>query len=133
MGRGRGKWKGRKKREKVRKRRVKEKKRTLRGSPSTDLALEVNTDPLGALELPRKVGDNVDSVRSSDTDSDHTETSSVGGVRVGTDHETTGEGVVLEDDLNEGEKRSGEKGEKSVSTRSSFRKRKGLEEGAPGG
>jgi hypothetical protein len=36
---------------------------------------------------------------TADTDSSHTETTSVGGVRVGTDEESTGESVVLEDDL----------------------------------
>lgn len=72
---------------------------TLRGGPATDLAGEVDTDPLRALELPGDVGHNVDGVGTTDTDSNHTETTSVRGVRVGTDHETTRESVVLEDDL----------------------------------
>lgn len=73
--------------------------RTLGGGPARDLASELDTDPLRALELPGKVGDNVDGVSSTDTDGDHAKTTSVGRVRVGTDHETSGERVVLEDDL----------------------------------
>lgn len=71
----------------------------LGGGPSSDLSLELDTDDLGALELPRDVGHNVDGIGSSDSTGDHTETSGVGGVRVGSDHHSSGEGVVLEDDL----------------------------------
>jgi hypothetical protein len=72
---------------------------TLGGSPSRELALELNTDDLGALKLPRDVGHDVDSVGTTDTASNHTETTGVRGMRVGSDHETTGERVVLENDL----------------------------------
>jgi hypothetical protein len=72
---------------------------TLRSGPSSDLALEPDTDNLGTLELPRDVGHDIDSVSSSDSARDHTETSSVRGVRIGSDHHSSGEGVVLEDDL----------------------------------
>lgn len=72
---------------------------TLGGGPSADLALETDTDDLGALKLPGNVGHDVDSVGSSNTAGNHAETSGVRGVRVGSDHETSGEGVVLEDDL----------------------------------
>lgn len=87
----------------ARKRRGGEKKRkerqTLGGSPSRDLSGKLDSNDLGALEFPGKVGDNVDGISSSDSDSDHSESSGVGSVRVGSDHETSRERVVLEDDL----------------------------------
>ena len=67
--------------------------------PAVHLSVEVDTNDLGGLELPRDVGHDIDSVGSSNTTGDHTETSGVGGVRVGSDHHETWEGVVLEDDL----------------------------------
>ena len=72
---------------------------TLGSSPSSDLSLEPDSDDLRALKLPRDVGHNVDGIGSSNSTSDHTESSSVGSVRVGSDHESSGESVVLEDDL----------------------------------
>lgn len=72
---------------------------TLRSSPAAHLASELNTDDLRGLQLPRQTGHDIDGVGSTNTNSGHTETTGVGSVRVGTDHETTGEGVVLEDDL----------------------------------
>jgi hypothetical protein len=71
----------------------------LGGSPSAHLSVEVDTNDLGGLQLPRNTGHDVDSVGSSDTTGDHTETSSVRSVRVGSDHHETRESVVLEDDL----------------------------------
>lgn len=71
----------------------------LGGSPSVHLSVQVDTDNLGALELPRNVGHNVDSVGTTDTTGDHTQTTGVGGMRVSTDHHQTGNGVVLQDDL----------------------------------
>lgn len=71
----------------------------LGSSPAADLAREINTDDLGALKLPRDSSHNVDGVGTTDTASDHTETTSVGSMRVGTNHKTTGESVVFEDNL----------------------------------
>jgi hypothetical protein len=59
----------------------------------------VNSDNLGALQLPRKTGHDIDGIGSTDTTSDHTETTGVRGVRIGTDHHQTWNGVVFEDDL----------------------------------
>ena len=67
--------------------------------PAVELALELDTNDLGALKLPGDVSHDVDSVGTTDTASNHAKTTGVGGVRVGTDHQTTGESVVLEDDL----------------------------------
>ena len=72
---------------------------TLRSSPAVDLAREVDTDDLGALEFPGEASHDIDGIGTTNTASNHTETTSVGGVRVRTDHETAGEGIVLKDDL----------------------------------
>jgi hypothetical protein len=72
---------------------------TLGGSPTAHLSVKVHSDNLGALQLPGKTGHDVDGIGTTDTTGDHTETSGVGGVRVGTDHHQTGNSVVLEDDL----------------------------------
>lgn len=72
---------------------------TLGGSPAGHLAGKLNTNDLGALELPREVGHDVDRIGTADTDGNHAETTGVGSVRVGTDHHTTGESVVLQHDL----------------------------------
>ena len=72
---------------------------TLRRSPATNLAGEVDLDDLGALQLPRDASHDINRIGTTDTARNHAETAGVGGVRVGTDHETAGEGVVLEDDL----------------------------------
>lgn len=68
-------------------------------SPAVHLAVEVDTNDLGGLKLPGDVGHDVDSVGSTNTACNHTETTSVGRVRVGTDHHQTGDGVVFKDDL----------------------------------
>ena len=72
---------------------------TLGSSPARELASEVDTDDLGALQLPGKTSHNIDRISTTDTASNHAKTTSVRGVRVGTDHKTTGESVVLEDNL----------------------------------
>ena len=72
---------------------------TLGGSPATNLARQVNLDNLGALQLPGDPRHDINRIRTTDTASDHAETAGVGGMRVGTDHETAGEGIVLEDNL----------------------------------
>lgn len=71
----------------------------LRGGPASNLASEVNTNNLGALEFPRNSSHDVDSISTTNTASNHSETTSVGSMRVGTDHQTTGESVVFEDNL----------------------------------
>ena len=73
--------------------------RTLGGSPAANLASEVDLDDLGALQLPREASHNIDRVGTTNTASDHAETTSVRGVRIRTNHETAGEGIVLENDL----------------------------------
>lgn len=72
---------------------------TLGGGPAVELASELDTDDLGGLQLPGEVGHDIDSVSTADTDGGHTETTTVGGVRVSADEKTTGESVVLEEDL----------------------------------
>ena len=72
---------------------------TLGGSPATNLARQVNLDNLGALQLPGDTRHDINRIRTTDTASDHAETAGVGGMRVGTDQETAGEGIVLEDNL----------------------------------
>lgn len=71
----------------------------LGSGPSVHLSVEVDTDNLGGFEFPRDVGHDINSVGSSDTTSDHTETTSVGGVGIGTNHHETGNSVVFENDL----------------------------------
>lgn len=74
-------------------------KLTLGRSPAAHLASELDTNDLRGLKLPGKTSHDIDGVSSTDTNGGHTKTTSVGSVRVGTDHETTGESVVLKDDL----------------------------------
>lgn len=71
----------------------------LGGGPARELTGQLDTDNLGGLELPGETGHDVDNVGSSDTNGKHTETTGVGGMGVGTNEKSTGEGVVLEDDL----------------------------------
>ena len=72
---------------------------TLRSSPARKLAGKVDTNDFGALQFPGKTSHDIDSIGTTNTTSDHAETACVGSVRVSTDHKTTGESVVLEDDL----------------------------------
>jgi len=71
----------------------------LGGGPARELASELDTNDLGGLQLPGETGHDVDGISTTDTNSSHTETTSVGGVGVSADEETTGESVVLEEDL----------------------------------
>lgn len=48
------------------------------------LTCELDTNDLRGLELPRDASHDIDSIRSTDTDGDHSETTSIGGVRVST-------------------------------------------------
>jgi len=68
-------------------------------SGPTCLAGELDTNVLRGLKLPRKVGHDIDSVGTTNTDGAHAETTSVGSVRISADQKTTREGVVLENDL----------------------------------
>jgi hypothetical protein len=74
-------------------------KHTLGSSPARELASKLDTNNLGSLQLPRKTSHDIDGIGTTDTDSSHTKTTSVGSVRVGTDEESTREGVVLKHDL----------------------------------
>jgi hypothetical protein len=74
-------------------------KHTLRRSPAGELASKLDTDDLGGLQLPGETSHDIDGIGTTDTDSSHTETTSVGSVRVGTDEESTRESVVLKHDL----------------------------------
>jgi hypothetical protein len=71
----------------------------LGGRPATNFPDEIDTNDLWALELPRKTSHDVNGISTSDAAGNHTEATGVGGVRVSADHETTGEGIVFEDDL----------------------------------
>lgn len=71
----------------------------LGGGPSMELSSELNSNNLGGLELPRESSHHIDGIGTTDTNGSHTKTTSVGGVRVSSDHKTSGEGVVLNDNL----------------------------------
>src|SRR3954462_8706121 len=62
-------------------------------------ARKLHADHFRGLKLPGQVGHDIDSIGTTDTNGSHTETTSIGGVRVSADKETTGESVVLEQDL----------------------------------
>lgn len=74
-------------------------KLTLGRGPSGHFTSKFNTNDLRGLKLPRKVGHDINGVSSADTDGAHTQTTGIGSVRVGTDQKTTGESVVLEENL----------------------------------
>lgn len=71
----------------------------LGGGPAVKSTCELDTNDLGGLELPGEVGHDIDGIGTTDTNGGHTETGGVGGVGVSADEETTGESVVLEEDL----------------------------------
>ena len=73
--------------------------RTIRGGPARQLTSELDTNDLRSLQLPGQIGHDVDGIGTTNTNGAHTQTTSVGGVGVGTDQETTGESIVLEKDL----------------------------------
>jgi hypothetical protein len=72
---------------------------TFRCGPAADLAREIYTNDFGTLEFPRNISHDVDGISTTDTTGDHAETSSVRCVRVGTDHESSRERIIFEDDL----------------------------------
>jgi hypothetical protein len=71
----------------------------LGGSPAVELTSQLNTNDVGGLELPVKVGHDIDSISTTNTNGGHTETTTVDSVRVSTNKKTTGETVVLEKNL----------------------------------
>ena len=71
----------------------------LRRGPAANLARQLHTDHVRALELPRDVGHHVDGIGTAHTDAQATETAAVRRVRVGTDHQQTRERVVLQNNL----------------------------------
>lgn len=71
----------------------------LGGGPARELTSELDTDNLGGLELPGEVSHDIDGISTTDTNGELTKTTSVGGVGVGTNQESTGESVVLKNDL----------------------------------
>lgn len=73
--------------------------RTLGRSPARELSSELHTNDLGSLQLPGKTGHDVDGISTTNTNGGHTKTSSVGGMRISTNEESTGESVVLKHDL----------------------------------
>jgi len=54
---------------------------------------------LGLEDLPVEACHDIDRIRAADAAGNHPETTGVGGVGVGAEHHSAGEGVVLKDDL----------------------------------
>lgn len=71
----------------------------LGADPVVELASQANTEDLGGLELPWSTNESLNSISTADTDSNGSQTTSVGRVAVGSEHHETGDGVVLEDGL----------------------------------
>ncbi|KAH3659493.1 hypothetical protein OGATHE_005538 [Ogataea polymorpha] len=71
----------------------------LRRSPSRHLTGKLDTNDFWCLQLPWQAGHNIDSVSTTNTNSQLTQTTSVRGVGVGTNQQLTWEGVVLKNDL----------------------------------
>ncbi len=67
--------------------------------PAAELAGEPHAHELGIEHLPRQPRHRLAAIRAADPDGGHAEAARVGRVRVGADHETAGEGVVLQHDL----------------------------------
>jgi hypothetical protein len=72
---------------------------TLRSSPAAELTSELDTNNVRGFKLPGEVGHDIDSIGTTDTNGGHTETTTVDSVRISTDKKTTGEAVVLEENL----------------------------------
>ena len=73
--------------------------RTLGSCPSANLSSEFDTDDLWALELPRNTSHDINRICTTNTASNHAQTTSIWGVGVRSNHQSTRECVVLEDDL----------------------------------
>lgn len=69
----------------------------LGAGPLGQLASQLDTNDLGALELPGQASHHVHSISTTHTDSSHTQATSIGGVGVSADHQEAGDGVVLQD------------------------------------
>ena len=68
-------------------------------SPSTQFSSELDTNDLGALDFPRNVGHDIDRIGTTHTNGNHTEATGVRSMTIGTDHQTTRESVVFQDNL----------------------------------
>ena len=73
--------------------------RTLGSRPAANLASQIDTNDLRALELPRDVSHDVNGIGTANTARNHGETASVRDMRIRANHHTARECVVLEDDL----------------------------------
>ena len=71
----------------------------LRGGEPLQLAGQLHADQLRVLQLPGEADHGVHGVGSAHADREHAEAARVHGVRVGPDHHSAGEGVVLEHHL----------------------------------
>jgi len=67
--------------------------------PALELSREFHANDIGAFQLPWDVCHNVDSIGAANTNAQTTQTATVGSVRIGTDHQQAGEGVILENNL----------------------------------
>lgn len=72
---------------------------TLGSCPAAYLSCQVDADNLGTLQFPWNASHDVNGVSSTNTTSNHAQSTSVWCMGVRANHETTGEGVVFEDDL----------------------------------
>ncbi|KAI6748464.1 hypothetical protein HG530_015500 [Fusarium avenaceum] len=66
---------------------------------AAEFAGQLDTNDIGGLELPVKVGHNINSIGTTDTNGSHTETTTVDSVGVSADEKTTGEGIVFKENL----------------------------------
>ena len=64
--------------------------------PISEGTLQVDANHLWRLELPGQAGHDVHRIRAAHSHGAHAQTTRVGGVGVGTDHQAAGEGVVLQ-------------------------------------
>ncbi len=69
------------------------------GGPAVEFAGQAYADQFGHTDGPCESRHHFGGIGSTDTDSDHAESTGVGGMGVGSDHHTTGECVVFEDNL----------------------------------
>ena len=72
---------------------------TLWSSPSANLSSKLDTNVLGAFEFPWNTSHDVNGNGTTNTTSNHTQTTGVRYVRVRSDHQSTRECVIFRDDL----------------------------------
>ena len=72
---------------------------TLGRGPTGHLASEPDTSDLRSFQLPGETSHDIDGISTADTDGGHAKTTSVRGVGVSSNHQTTRESIVLQDDL----------------------------------